>query len=322
MVPSLYGSGRFGAIITRGGWKAALARLGAGVLLAGGLTAVTGGLAQASALHCGDVITVNTRLGSDLVDCPDNGLVIGADNITLDLNGHVIDGDGTPFTSCPPATPCDIGVVNGDGHSHVTIKGGSIRQFDTGVLVAGGAAGAHIRRLAVSHTGTVGMVVDQTTRTVIDHNVFRDPGVTALAVTRSTKTRVASNVASGSTDYEMFLVGNNNSHIVHNRLTASGQGFAIEGTRNVVRGNVVTDGLGSIDVFDGSAATRVEFNRLSHVGDGILVGVASGTLVAHNVVNRTGGDDRGGFGSYSTAQCAARSHRTSSAPPDPAPASM
>src|SRR5690242_13975220 len=100
---------RFVTIIKRGGWKAAVARLGAAVLLAGGLTAATGGLAQASALHCGDVITVNTRLSSDLVNCPDNGLVIGADNITLDLNGHVIDGDGTPFPSCPPATPCDIG---------------------------------------------------------------------------------------------------------------------------------------------------------------------------------------------------------------------
>ncbi len=296
MLPSLYVSGRSVAFIKRGGWKAALARLGVAVLLAGGLTAVTGGLAQASALHCGDVITVNTRLSSDLVSCPDNGLVIGADNITLDLNGHVIDGDGTPFPSCPPATPCDIGVVNGDGHSHVTIKGGSIRQFDTGVLFAGGAAGDHIRRLAVSHTGTVGIVVDQTSRTVIDHNVIRDPGVTAVAVTRSAKARVASNLASGSTDYAMFLVDDSNSHIVHNSLTASEHGFAVGGTRNVVRGNVVTDSLGSIDVFDGSVSTKVEFNRLSRVGDGVIVGVASGTLVARNVVNRTGGDDRGGFG--------------------------
>jgi large repetitive protein len=296
MLPSLYGSGRFVAIIKRGGWKAALARLGVGVLLAGGLTAVTGGLAQASALHCGDVITVNTRLGSDLVNCPDNGLVIGADNIALDLNGHVIDGDGTPVPSCPPDTACDVGVDNSAGHSHVTIKGGSIRQFDTGVLVLGGAAGDHIRRLAVSHTGTVGIVVDQTTRTVIDHNVVRDPGVVAVFLTSSAKARVASNVASGSTGYAMFLPDDSNSRIVHNRLTASEHGFAVGGDHNVVRGNVVTNSGGSIDVFDGSVSTRVEFNRLSRVGDGVIVGVASGTLVAHNLVVRTGGDDRGGFG--------------------------
>jgi hypothetical protein len=297
MLPSLHVSGRCAAIIKRGGWKAALARLGVGVLLAGGLTVVTGGLAQASALHCGDVITVNTRLGSDLVNCPDNGLVIGADNITLDLNGHVIDGDGTPFPSCPPDTACDVGVDNSAGHSHVTIKDGSIRQFDTGVLViGGGAAGDHIRDLAVLHTGTVGIVVTQTTRTVIDHNVVRDPGVVAVFLTSSAKARVASNVASGSTGYAMFLPDDSNSRIVHNRLTVSEHGFAIGGTGNVVRGNMVTNSGGSIDVFDGAVSTRVEFNRLSRVGDGVIVGVASGTVVAHNAVNRTGGDDRGGFG--------------------------
>jgi hypothetical protein len=130
----------------------------------------------------------------------------------------------------------------------------------------------------------------------VDHNVVRDPGVAAIVVTGSAKARVASNVASGSTGYAIFLLGDSHSHIVHNRLTASEHGFAVGGTGNVVRGNVVTDSLGSIDVFDGSVSTRVEFNHLSRVGDGVLVGVASHTLVAHNVVNRTGGDDRGGFG--------------------------
>jgi hypothetical protein len=295
MLPSLYASGRLLAIITRGDWKAAVARLGAAVLLAAGLTAVTGGAAQAGVLHCGEVITANTRLGNDLVNCPDNGIVIGADNITLDLNGHVIDGDGTLVPSCPAGATCDTGVDNTAGHSHVTIKGGSIRQFDVGVGVIGGA-GDHIHHLAVAHTHTIGILATHTTRPVVDHNVVRDPGVGAVIVTVAAKARVASNVASGSTEYAMFLLGDSNSHIVHNRLTASEEGFAVGGTRNVVRGNVVANSLGSIDVFDGAVSTKVEFNRLSRVGDGILVGVASGTVITHNLVNRTGGDDRGGFG--------------------------
>src|SRR5262249_13069986 len=48
MLSSLYASGRFLAIIKRGGWEAAAARLGVAVLLAGGLTVVTGGLAGAT----------------------------------------------------------------------------------------------------------------------------------------------------------------------------------------------------------------------------------------------------------------------------------
>src|SRR5262249_62093284 len=125
---------------------------------------------------------------------------------------------------------------------------------------------------------------------------LRHPGTRAVMFPRAGRARVASNVASGATGYAMFVLDNSHSRIVHNRLTASEHGFAVGGTGNVVRGNVVTNSLGSIDVFDGAVSTRVEFNRLSHVGDGVIVGVASHTLVAHNLVNRTGGDDRGGFG--------------------------
>ena len=41
---------------------------------------------QASAGHvsCGDTITTDTTLDSDLLDCPSNGIVIGAADITLD----------------------------------------------------------------------------------------------------------------------------------------------------------------------------------------------------------------------------------------------
>lgn len=94
----------------------------------------------------------------------------------------------------------------------------------------------------------------------------------------------------------MFLVADSNSLIQQNRLTSGKHGFAVGGADNLVRNNVVTNSGGSIDVFDGSTSTRVEFNHLSDVGDGVIVGVASGTLVEHNVVNRTGGDDRDGFG--------------------------
>jgi hypothetical protein len=39
---------------------------------------------------CGDTITTDPTPDSDLVNCPNNGIMIGADNITLDLNGHTI----------------------------------------------------------------------------------------------------------------------------------------------------------------------------------------------------------------------------------------
>ena len=66
-----------------------------------GAMALGGQPSSASHVSCGDTITADTTLDNDLVDCPNNGIVIGADDVTLDLNGHTIDGDGGPVKRCP-----------------------------------------------------------------------------------------------------------------------------------------------------------------------------------------------------------------------------
>src|SRR6478672_9506655 len=102
-------------------------------LAVAGVIAFSGSPAQAANVSCGDTITTDTTLHKDLVDCPNNGIMIGADNVTLNLNGHTIDGDGTPTAGCDPATDfCDTGVAN-FGHDGVTVMHGSMRQFGGGV---------------------------------------------------------------------------------------------------------------------------------------------------------------------------------------------
>jgi hypothetical protein len=56
--------------------------------------ALGAGQALANHVHCGDVITQDTTLDSDLIDCPSAGIVVAPDHegITIDLNGHTIDG--------------------------------------------------------------------------------------------------------------------------------------------------------------------------------------------------------------------------------------
>ena len=91
---------------------------------------LSSGRAWASHVECGDEITADTTLDSDLVNCPNNGIVIGADDITLDLAGHRIDGDGD---GCDPEV-CDDGIANA-GHDGVTIKDGLVQEFDSGIVV-------------------------------------------------------------------------------------------------------------------------------------------------------------------------------------------
>ena len=109
--------------------------------------AVPGGEAIASHVSCGDTITADTTLDSDLVDCPNNGIVIGADDIILDLNGHTIDGDNALVEPCPEF--CDVGVLN-DGHNGVAVTHGSVRQFVVGVWAL---RVSHNRLLGISSSG-------------------------------------------------------------------------------------------------------------------------------------------------------------------------
>jgi nitrous oxidase accessory protein NosD len=264
--------------------KAALSRVLVLALVVASFTVLSSGQALASHVSCGDTITTNTTLDSNLVNCPNNGIVIGADNITLDLNGHTIDGDATPVDPCPEGASCDVGVDNSAGHSGVTIEDGSIRQFSVGVLVTGGAARNRLHQLAVSDTTDIGIFVADSTDSVIEKTSMSDPGVNGLVLLDSQQALVARNSVSGSTGYAVFMFGVDDSRIQHNKLDADQHGFLLgNSARNLVQHNAVSHTGGGIEVVEGATANRVEHNRFT----GILVGDASDNLIRHNLVAAT-----------------------------------
>ncbi|HEY0871270.1 MAG TPA: hypothetical protein VGD55_12795, partial [Acidothermaceae bacterium] len=48
--------------------------------------------ANPAALTCGQTVTHSIVLTHDLLNCQGDGLKVGASHITVDLNGHLIDG--------------------------------------------------------------------------------------------------------------------------------------------------------------------------------------------------------------------------------------
>ena len=76
------------------------------------------GDASARHLQCGERVTEDVRLDSDLRDCPGVGLLIAAEGVTVDLGGHMIDGTGR-----------GTGIVNGyggDGRRDVLVRNGTV----------------------------------------------------------------------------------------------------------------------------------------------------------------------------------------------------
>lgn len=97
------------------------------VLLALGSLALAAAPAAAQPLGCGAVLTQDTTLTTDLLDCPENGLVIGAPGITVDLGGHTV---AAPDTLT--GDPNGVGIDNSAGYDGVTIRNGTVNYFRRG----------------------------------------------------------------------------------------------------------------------------------------------------------------------------------------------
>jgi parallel beta-helix repeat protein len=235
---------------------------------------------------CGDTITTDTTLHRDLVNCPNNGIIIGADGITLDLNGHTIHGDAAPFSGCHPRTEvCDVGVVN-DGHDRVTVTHGSVSGFDGGVGMGGnrnryldlsasrnrfyglglfGSAKNLVRNSsatgAFGHEGD-GVILFGSHDVRILHNSFRNNVHAGIVSPKSNHNLIKGNSFSKNDDEGLLIEGGKGNQVRGNRFSGNGGGITLgPGIRNVISRNRVSGGR-----------------------DGIRIEQGHGNLVANNVV--------------------------------------
>src|SRR3712207_4871412 len=84
-------------------------------------------VAGGSHVGCGQVITQSTTLDSNVGPCPGDGIVIGADDITLDLGGHSVVGTGS-----------SVGIAL-RVRSGVRVVNGTVTGFGDGVGVSLGS---------------------------------------------------------------------------------------------------------------------------------------------------------------------------------------
>jgi parallel beta-helix repeat protein len=281
-------------------WTVSGTSLGIFVLGVAGLFAFGAGQASASRLDCGDTIRADTTLHRDLVNCRSNGIVIGADDITLDLNGHAIDGDGELVKRCRREF-CDTGVVN-DGHDDVTVMHGSVREFAVGPFVLH-ARHNRVLDISASRNRFSGLVLfDSARSTVRDSSVFRNglqTDLEGISMFRSDHNRILHNSLRHNGDVGLFMAKSDHNQIRKNSVRRNREGgIASEGVGNVFSRNRVFRGGGGIQittVFHGRAVGNVV--RRNQVrgssGSGISVDRAvKRTLISRN---RVAGSARDGI---------------------------
>ena len=280
------------------------------VLVLAGVVALSSAEA-ASSLSCGDTITTDATLHHNLVNCPNNGIIIGADNVTLDLNYHTIDGDGTPAAGCNPRTDfCDVGVVN-FGHDGVTVIHGSLRQFAAGVDF-GEARHTRLLGISASRNGDAGIQLFGSSRILVRNcsgnrttsregegvgvfdsrhvrilnSSFRHNAHVGIKPVDSTNGVIKGNLMAQNGDEGFLMEGGEGFQIRHNRLIGNGAGITLgPGTRNVITRNHVSGGREGIRIEKGHD-NLVAHNVVVHAHRaGIRLGIRHPFLGgAHNVI--------------------------------------
>jgi parallel beta-helix repeat protein len=245
--------------------------------------------------QCGDTITTDTTLHHNLVNCPDNGIIIGADNVTLDLNSHRIDGDGTPTAGCGQNEWCDIGVVNlgqsaviGTGHDGVTVMHGSVHGFFAGVNIAS-ASHNRVLRISASRNRFFGVGLVDVARSLVRNSsgsgsFAREAEGMVLAFSHHVRI-LHSSFRRNAGDHAMLMVESNNNLIKGNRFSRNdGAGILMEGGKgNRISRNRLVRNDGGITLGPGSHNV-IKRNRVSRGRDGIRIEKGHGNLVADNVV--------------------------------------
>ena len=237
----------------------------AGLFLAGQATSKT--MLDLTTVACGQTLTQSVKVANDLTNCPDNGLVVGRDGITIDLNGHTVDGQSL-------IKPGTGGIAN-EGHSGVTVENGTITDFYFAAVYVGPRN--VVRNLTVRKIGSgckqgdicagiflfhaakatvIGNHVSSTTARVQVNgiDVYASPGV------RVERNRVSRNAGDG-----MSVFQSQGARIVGNR---------VDGNRDI-----------GIQVNEGSDSVLVMSNRVSgNRNTGIAVGASRRARVLDNTI--------------------------------------
>ncbi|GIF74973.1 right-handed parallel beta-helix repeat-containing protein [Asanoa siamensis] len=259
---------------------------------AGALTTVT----------CGMVVTQSIRLQNNLTDCPLDGLVVGAPNIRIDLNGKTIDGPG--YFAGEPGSPYEVpelglpaGIRNA-GFANVVVEGeGTIRSFGYGVQLMAGTRFNVVEDLTVTRNATAGIELwdadDGRNANVVRRNTVEANEIGIALTFGSENNQLVSNTLSGNLGAAVWL-SNASGNTLHQNVVSgltgdpmvdSDGGILLEDSRrNTLTDNRVTDtGDAGIVVSAGSHGTTLTGNRMTRTGDaGISVDGSDDTTATGN----------------------------------------
>ena len=187
-----------------------------------------------ASVSCGEVIKQSVKLTSNL-DCKTDGIIIGADGITVDLNGHTITGPGTETSK--------VGLMLSDQDDVNIIGPGIIQNFQAGALNTGGQSDTIS---GVTFTkNQIGSFNTGAAKTTIEDNLFFSNNI-GVASHTSTETELLTNLFKANDLAGATFVNSATNKVAFNTIQGSVSGLFFDGqsSDNTVNSNNVLDNKG------------------------------------------------------------------------------
>ena len=228
-----------------------------------------------AAVQCGQRIKHSITLARNLSNCRGDGLVVRANNITINLNGHTVDGRGRRSSAG----------VRIAGFHGVTVTGGVIRQFGKGIWLVR-ADDDKIVNNVVTGSFDEGIFTNETSeRPLIQGNRITWSGTKHHAVdadgidARGAGVSALANSVRHSND-DGIDVGGSASIIDGNNVASSGHdGIDIDSQGSTVQNNV-SNGNGDDGIGVGRNASSVLLrNNITNVNADLGIQPISGTAI-------------------------------------------
>ena len=231
--------------------------------------------AEAAAQRCGMRIKHNFTLHRNLHNCRGDGLVVAANNITVKLAGHVVDGRNRRSTAGVRVT----------GYHGVTVQGGVIRQFGKGIWLVR-ANDDRILNNTISGSADEGVFTNETSsRNLIQGNRISWSGTRIHARdadgidARGNGIRIIANSIRHSNDDGIDVNGSGVT-IDSNAVSSSlHDGIDVDGTDVLVQNNIAT-GNGDDGIRTSHTAARVTLiNNITNGNADLGIQTVSGTAI-------------------------------------------
>jgi parallel beta-helix repeat protein len=222
-----------------------------------------------TSLSCGQVIKQSVKLTANL-DCKTDGIIVGADGITIDLNGFTLSGPGEKSSK--------VGIMFAD-NDEVTVQGpGTITEFQAGALFSGGEDNKISRvtftgnEIAVFETGSknvviednlmfensIGVAAHSSSGSKLTTNLFKANDLAGVTLVNSAANELSMNTIQGSVN-GIFADGQSTDNNINSNNVLQNRGVDLNngnGLPTNINNNVFTDNNCNTSVPDGLCLGR------------------------------------------------------------------